>query len=158
MFHPLAYYAAYYSIRASAFSYEIMCQGQAHLLEVMEDYNKRKDTLTPKEQATLDDCLIVREMYARGIEFTPIDIFTAGSRNCKIVDGKIMPSLTSIDGMGEKAADAVVEAAKDGPFISRDDFWNRTKVPKTVVEKMHAMGLLGDLPESNQISLFDIMS
>ena len=157
VFHPLAYYAAYYSIRASAFSYEIMCQGQAHLLEVMEDYNKRRDTLTPKEQSTLDDCLVVREMYARGIEFTPIDIFTAGSRNCKIVDGKIMPSLTSIDGMGEKAADAVVEAAKDGPFISRDDFWNRTKVPKTVVEKMHTMGLLGDLPESNQISLFDIM-
>ena len=158
VFHPLAYYAAYYSIRASAFSYEIMCQGQAHLLEVMEDYSKRKDTLTPKEAATLDDCLVVREMYARGIEFTPIDIFKAGSRTCKIVDGKIMPSLTSIDGMGEKAADAVVEAAKDGPFISRDDFWNRTKVPKTVVEKMNAMGILGDLPESNQISLFDIMN
>ena len=157
VFHPLAYYAAYYSIRASAFSYEIMCQGKAHLLEVMEDYSKRRDTLTPKEQSTLDDCLVVREMYARGIEFTPIDIYTAGSRNCKIVDGKIMPSLTSIDGMGEKAADAVVEAVKDGPFISRDDFWNRTKVPKTVVEKMNDMGLLGDLPESNQISLFDIM-
>ena len=155
--YPLAYYAAYYSIRASAFSYEIMCQGQAHLLEMMEDYNKRKDSLTPKELATLDDCLVVREMYARGIEFTPIDIFTAGSRTCRIVDGKIMPALTSIDGMGEKAADAVVEAVKDGPFISRDDFWNRTKVPKTVVEKMNAMGLLGDLPESNQISLFDIM-
>ena len=157
VFYPLAYYAAYYSIRASAFSYEIMCQGQAHLLEVMEEYNKRRDTLTPKELSTLDDCLVVREMYARGIEFTPIDIFTAGSRTCKIVDGKIMPSLTSIDGMGEKAADAVVEAAKDGPFISRDDFWNRTKVPKTVVEKMNEMGLLGDLPESNQISLFDIL-
>ena len=157
VFYPLAYYAAYYSIRASAFSYEIMCQGKAHLLEVMEDYSKRKDTLTPKEQSTLDDCLVVREMYARGIEFTPIDIYTAGSRSCKIVDGKIMPSLTSIDGMGEKAADAVVEAVKDGPFISRDDFWNRTKVPKTVVEKMNEMGLLGDLPESNQISLFDIM-
>ena len=157
VFYPLAYYAAYYSIRASAFSYEIMCQGKAHLLEVMEDYNKRKDTLTPKEVSTLDDCLVVREMYARGIEFTPIDIYQAGSRNCKIVDGKIMPALTSIDGMGEKAADAVVEAVKDGPFISRDDFWNRTKVPKTVVEKMNDMGLLGDLPESNQISLFDIM-
>ena len=58
--------------------------------------------------------------------------------------------------MGEKAADAVVEARKDGPFISRDDFWNRTKVPKTVIEKMHDLGLLGDLPETNQISLFDV--
>ena len=154
--HPLAYYAAYYSIRASAFSYEIMCRGKDHLLAVMEDYQRRKDTLTPKEQTTLDDCLIVREMYARGYEFAPIDIYTAKSRLCSIVDGKIMPSLKSIDGMGEKAADAVVEARKDGPFISRDDFWNRTKVPKTVIEKMHDLGLLGDLPETNQISLFDM--
>jgi DNA polymerase-3 subunit alpha (Gram-positive type) len=95
-------------------------------------------------------------MYARGIEFVPIDIYTAQSRLCSIVDGKIMPSLKSIDGMGEKAADAVVEARKDGPFISRDDFWNRTKVPKTVIEKMHELGLLGDLPQTNQISLFDM--
>jgi DNA polymerase-3 subunit alpha (Gram-positive type) len=100
---------------------------------------------------------LVREFYARGFTFTPIDIFQAASRSCKIVDGKIMPALTSIDGMGEKAADAVVEAAKDGPFLSRDDFWNRTKVPKTVVEKMFEMGLLGDLPETNQISIFDFM-
>ena len=154
--HPLAYYAAYYSIRASAFSYEIMCRGKENLLAVMEDYQRRKDTLTPKEQTTLDDCLVVREMYARGIEFVPIDIYTAKSRLCTIVDGKIMPSLKSIDGMGEKAADAVVEARKDGPFISRDDFWNRTKVPKTVIEKMHDLGLLGDLPQTNQISLFDM--
>jgi DNA polymerase-3 subunit alpha (Gram-positive type) len=154
--YPLAYYAAYYSIRASAFSYEIMCRGKDHLLAVMEDYQRRKDTLTPKEQTTLDDCLVVREMYARGFEFLPIDIYTAQSRLCSIVDGKIMPSLKSIDGMGEKAADAVVEARKDGPFISRDDFWNRTKVPKTVIEKMHDLGLLGDLPETNQISLFDV--
>ena len=154
--YPLAYYAAYYSIRASAFSYEIMCQGRDHLLAVMEDYQRRKDTLTPKEQSTLDDCLVVREMYARGFEFVPIDIYTAQSRLCSIVDGKIMPSLKSIDGMGEKAADAVVEARKDGPFISRNDFWNRTKVPKTVIEKMHELGLLGDLPETNQISLFDM--
>ncbi|MDO5133288.1 MAG: PolC-type DNA polymerase III, partial [Eubacteriales bacterium] len=156
--HPLVYYAAYYSIRASAFSYEIMCRGQEHLLEVMEDYQRRKDSLTPKEQTTLDDCLVVREMYARGFEFVPIDIYTAQSRLCSIVDGKIMPSLKSIDGLGEKAADAVVEARKDGPFISRDDFWNRTKVPKTVIDKMHALGLLGDLPETNQISLFDVFA
>ncbi|MDO4418257.1 MAG: PolC-type DNA polymerase III [Eubacteriales bacterium] len=154
--YPLAYYAAYFSIRASAFSYEIMCQGQEHLLEVMADYQRRKDELTPKEQTTLDDCLVVREMYARGFDFLPIDIYTARSRLCSVVDGKIMPSLKSIDGMGEKAADAVVEARKDGPFISRDDFWNRTKVPKTVIEKMHDLGLLGDLPETNQISLFDM--
>ena len=152
--HPLAYYAAYFSIRASAFSYELMCQGRDRLLAELEALQS-KDKLTPKEEDTVGDMFLVREFYARGFEFAPIDIFQAGARTCRIVDGKVMPALTAIDGMGEKAADAVVEAAKDGPFLSREDFWNRTKVPKTVVEKMFEMGLLGDLPETNQISLFD---
>ena len=68
-----------------------------------------------------------------------------------------MPSLLSIDGLGEKAADQIVEAAKDGPFISKDDFKQRTKCPQAVVDKMADMGLLGDIPESNQISIFDFM-
>lgn len=155
--YPLAYYAAYFSIRASAFSYELMCLGQKHLLDVMADYKRRADTLSKKEQDSYKDMKIVQEMYARGYDFTPIDIFTAHSRNFQIVDGKLMPSLNSIDGLGEKAADAVVEAAKDGPFLSKDDFRQRTKVSKTVVELMDSLNLLGDLPESNQISLFDFV-
>lgn len=85
----------------------------------------------------------------------PIDIFKAHSRNFQIIDGKLMPSLSSIDGLGEKAADAIVEAAKDGPFLSKDDFRMRTKVSKTVIELMSTLNLFGDIPESNQISLFD---
>jgi len=155
--YPLAYYAAYFSIRASAFSYEIMCQGQRHLENVMADYKRRMDTLSKKEQDSYKDMKSVQEMYARGFEFTPIDIFTAHSRNFQIVDDKLMPSLNSIDGLGEKAADAIVEAAKDGPFLSKDDFRQRTKVSKTVIDLMDSLGLLGDLPESNQISLFDFV-
>lgn len=68
-----------------------------------------------------------------------------------------MPSLTSIEGMGEKAADGVMEAAKNGPFLSRDDFRERTKVSQTICDKMAELGLLEGLPESNQISLFDFM-
>ena len=85
----------------------------------------------------------------------PIDIFKAQSRLFQVIDGKIMPSLSSIDGLGEKAAAAIVAAAKDGPFLSRDDFRDRTKVSKTVVDLMAQLGLLGELPESNQIRLFD---
>ncbi len=155
--YPLAYYAAYFSIRASAFSYELMCQGQRHLENVMADYKRRSDTLSKKEQDSYKDMKSVQEMYARGFDFMPIDIFRAHSRNFQIVDGKLMPSLNSIDGLGEKAADAIVEAAKDGPFLSRDDFRERTKVSKTIVDLMASLGLLGDLPESNQISLFDFV-
>lgn len=153
--YPLAYYASYFSIRATAFSYEIMCQGQKHLESVMADYKRRSDTLSQKEQATLKDMKIVQEMYARGFDFMPIDIFKAHSRNFQIMDGKLMPSLNSIDGLGEKAADAIVEAAKDGPFLSKDDFRERSKASKTIVELLDSLGILGNLPESNQISLFD---
>ncbi|MDE7009134.1 MAG: hypothetical protein K2P07_13435, partial [Lachnospiraceae bacterium] len=104
------------------------------------------------------DMKIVQEMYARGFDFIPIDIFSAHSRNFQIVDDKLMPSLNSIDGLGEKAADAIVEAAKDGPFLSKDDFRQRTKTSKTVVDMMDNLNLLGNLPESNQISLFDFVS
>ncbi len=155
--YPLAYYCAYFSIRASAFSYEIMCQGKKHLEETMADYRKRSDTLTNKEQDALKDMRIVQEMYARGFEFEKLDIFRAHSRNFQIIDGKVMPSLSSIDGLGEKAADAIMEAAKDGPFLSKDDFRSRTKVSKTVIDMMGDLGLLGDIPESNQISLFDLV-
>ena len=66
-----------------------------------------------------------------------------------------MPSINSIEGLGEKAADAIVEAAKNGPFLSKDDFRERTKVSKTVVDMLDSLKLLGDIPESNQLSLFD---
>ena len=155
--YPLAYYAAFFSIRASAFSYELMCRGQEYLENVMADYKRRSDTLSKKEQDTYRDMRIVQEMYARGYEFVPIDIFTAQSRLFRIVDGRLMPSINSIDGVGQQVADAIVEAAKDGPFLSKDDFRQRTKASKTIVDLMDELGLLGDLPESNQISLFDYM-
>jgi len=123
----------------------------------MVDYKNRFDTLSNKEKDAFGDMRIVQEMYARGFEFEPIDIFRAQSRLFQIVDGKLMPSLSSIDGLGEKAADAIVEAAKDGPFLSKDDFRQRTKVSKTVIDLMASLGLLGDLPETNQISLFDLV-
>lgn len=162
--YPLAYYGAFFSIRAKAFSYEQMCRGQAHLETIMREYKRRMDApkdaglapLSNKEEAAYGDMRVVQEMYARGFEFEPLDIFRAQSRSFQIVDGRLMPSLNSIDGLGEKAADAIVEAAKDGPFLSKDDFRERTKVSKTIVDMMAELGLLGSLPESNQLSLFDL--
>ncbi len=155
VFYPLAYYAAYFSIRATGFSYELMCQGKDKLNYFMRDYEKRKDSLSKKEQDTYKDMRIVQEMYARGYEFWTIDLYKAQASRFQIIDGKLMPALSTIDGLGEKAAEAVVEAAKDGPFLSKDDFRQRTKVSKTVIDLMGDLGLFGDLPESNQLSLFD---
>ncbi|MFP3155130.1 PolC-type DNA polymerase III [Lachnospiraceae bacterium ZAX-1] len=155
IWHPLAYYAAFFSIRATSFNYELMCQGKEKLQHLMADYERHKDTLSKKEQDTTKDMKVVQEMYARGFEFVPIDIYKAKSRLFQIMDGKLMPSLSSLEGLGDKAADAVVEAAKEGKFLSKDDFRQRTKVSKTVIDVMGDLGLLKDLPESNQLSLFD---
>ena len=157
IFYPLAYYAAYFSIRASAFSYELMCLGQEKLEHYLDDYKKRGDSLSKKEQDSLKDMKIVQEMYARGYEFLPLDLYQADARRFRILDGKLMPSLSTIDGLGEKAADAVMEAAQEGRFLSKDDFRDRTKVSKTVIDLMSDLGILGDLPESNQLSLFDLV-
>ncbi len=153
--YPLAYYAAYFGIRADAFSYELMCQGKEQLNFYIKDYERRKDSLSKKEQDTLKDMRIVQEMYARGFEFVPIDIYKAKASRFQIVDGKLMPPLSSIEGMGDKAAEAVEAASEQGPYLSRDDFRQRTKVSKTVIDLMNDLGLFGDLPESNQLSLFD---
>lgn len=154
--YPLAYYAAYFGIRADAFSYEIMCQGKEKLQYYIDDYNRRSDSLSKKEQDTMKDMHIVQEMYARGLEFLPLDIYRARATKFQIIDGKLMPPLSSIDGMGDKAAEAVEEASKDGPYLSRDDFRQRTKASKTVIDYMAELGLLTGLPESNQLSLFEM--
>ncbi len=155
--YPLAYYAAYFSIRASAFDYEIMCQGRERLERHIEDYKQRSDTLTKKEQDTLKDMKSVQEMYARGFEFMKVDIYRAEAHKFQIIDGKLMPALSTIEGLGDKAADQLCEAAARGPFLSRDDLRDRSKLSKTVIDLMGDLGLLGGLPESNQLSLFDVV-
>ena len=155
VFYPLAYYAAYFSIRATAFSYELMCQGKEKLEGYMHEYEKRKDELSKKEQDTYKDMRLVQEMYARGFEFLPLDIYKSEPHHFQIVDGKLLPALNTIDGLGDNAAVAIAEAAKDGIFLSKDDFRERTKVSKTTIELMSDLGLFGDMPESNQLSLFD---
>ena len=155
--YPLAYYAAYFGIRASAFSYELMGQGKEKLLYHMKEYKRRAELnqLSKKDQDTLKDMKNVLEMYARGFDFLPIDIYKSKASKFQIVGDKLLPPFNTIDGMGDKAAEAMEIAAKDGPYLSKDDFRQRTKVSKTLIDLMADMGLLGDLPETNQLSLFD---
>ena len=152
---PLEYYASFFSIRAPGFDYELMCLGEDRLLFHMKEYEKRMDQLSQKEQLEYKDMKVVREMYERGFSFMPIDIRTVQANRFQVIDGKLMPSLSSIDGMGDKAAECVVDAVKDGPFLSRDDFRDRTHVSKTMTDLLTDLGILQGLPETNQLSLFD---
>lgn len=159
VFYPLAYYSAFFSIRAKAFSYEIMCQGRDKLDYYIEDYKKRDalKELSNKEEDQLRDMRIVQEMYARGFEFMPIDLKRVKASRFQIIDGKIMPSLCAIDGLGEKAAEQIETAAKDGDFLSKDDFRQRCKVGTAISDLLENLGILSGIPESNQLSLFDMM-
>ena len=156
--YPLAYYAAYFSIRSPGFDYELMCQGQDALLQHIREYeSKDSSTVQPKEQEQYKAMKVVREMYARGYEFLKIDITKCRATKISIVDGKLMPSLNKIDGLGDSAAAKIVDAVKDGPFLSLDNFRERTECSKTIVEKLVKLGILEGLPESDQLSIFDLI-
>ena len=103
------------------------------------------------------DMLIVEEMYARGLEFTPVDIYKAQSRNFIITDGKIMPSFKVIEKVGEVAGENIAIAAAKGPFISLEDIMRRAKVGQVAVDKLVEIGAVEGLAKNNQISIFDMM-
>ncbi|MBR4514065.1 MAG: PolC-type DNA polymerase III [Lachnospiraceae bacterium] len=156
--YPLAYYTAFYSIRASGFDYKLMCFGKEKLEENMAEYAKiPKEEQTATIKDTIKDMRLVQEMYARGIEFMPIDLYKAKADRFQIIDGKIMPSLSSIAGLGPAAAVQLEEAAKKGEFLSREEIRDRAKVSKTSLDDMAALGILGDIPETNQYSLFGML-
>lgn len=152
---PLAYYAAFFSIRATAFDYALMCQGKEVLDRHIKNY-KANPNLSKKEQDTLKDMRIVQEMYARGFEFLPIDLYESQATKFIIKDGKLLPPFSSIEGMGGIAAEALVDEAAKGKFMSKDDIRQRAKVSQTTIDTMSELGLLGDLPQSNQLSIFDL--
>ncbi len=160
VYYPLAYYAAYFGIRAAAFDYELMCLGKEALQKNMAEVKHRIDTHTAsaKDETTYMNMKSVLEMYARGYDFMPIDIFKAKPHAFQVIDDKIMPSFDAINGLGEKASDQLYEAVKGGPFTSREDIKNRAHITQSAVDTMARLGMLGDLPETDQISLSDLFN
>ena len=146
-----------FSIRVTTFDYVIMAQGRKVLEAKYEELSKSSER-SPREEEMMKDMLIVREMYARGFEFAPIDLYKSGATRFRILDGKLLPSFNSVAGLGDSNAVAIEKAAKEGPFLSKDDFRNRTHTSQTIVDLFDEYGILGDIPETNQISLFDLMS
>lgn len=156
--YPLEYYTAFFSIRATAFDYKTMCLGKDYLEECLAELQKiDKNEQTQKVKDTIRDMKIVQEMYARNIEFLPIDLYKAKADRFQIIDGKIMPGFSALSGMGDKAAADLESAALGGPFTSKDDIRQRGKVSKTILDDMKELGLLGDLPDTNQYDFFSML-
>ncbi len=151
---PVAYYTAYFSIRAKAFDSDVMCHGKEKVKNKMREIELMGNAATAKDKDMYDDLEIVWEMYERGIKFLPIDLYKSDSKKFIMEEDSIRPPLNSIPGLGTVAADSIIEARKDGKFMSIDDLRIRSKAGKSVIEMLTNAGCLEGMSKSNQMSLF----
>ena len=153
---PIHFYSAYFTVRGGAIDAVAAVQGKAAVKKKMEEIKLKGNDKTAKDESTYIVLQIVIEMLARGIEFLPVDIYKSDARIYKIEDGKIRLPFGAVDGIGENAAISLAKAREDGggDFLSYDDLMARAGVGKSVCEALKNAGALGDMPESNQISLF----
>ena len=153
---PIHFYSAYFTVRGGAIDAVAAVQGKAAVKKKMEEIKLKGNDKTAEDESTYIVLQIVIEMLARGIEFLPVDIYKSDARIYKIEDGKIRLPFGAVDGIGENAAISLAKAREDGggDFLSYDDLMARAGVGKSVCEALKNAGALGDMPESNQISLF----
>ena len=160
VYRPLEYYATYFSTRVHQFDIGVMAKGEQAIIKRIQELRQIKSSgkkLSPKEDE-IEKCLcIALEMVERGYKISMIDIDKSISRYW-IVDEKtksIIPPFNVLDGLGEAAAETVVEARKKRPFYSIEDLQSRTRLSQQHIENLKKLGVLAKLPESDQISLFD---
>ena len=156
IYYPIHFYSAYFTVRGGDIDAVAAVAGKAAVKKKMEEIKNKGNDKTAKEEGTYVVLQIVIEMLARGIEFLPVDIYKSDWRVYKIEDGKIRLPFSAIAGVGETAAKAISDAVHDGggEFISCDDLMARAHIGASVVDSLRECGALGDLPDSNQISLF----
>lgn len=155
--YPIEYYATYFTVRASGdFDAEIMCHGIEKAREALKEL-KSKDKLTAKEENVITVLEICIEMYARGLKFVPIDLYKSDAIKFICTDQGILPPLCSLQGVSEAAAQSIVYERNKDKFFSIDDLHNRTKISKTALEILKRNGCFKGIPQSSQVSLFDLV-
>jgi len=154
--HPLAYYAAYFSVRGEDFDSEFMIYGKEKVKEKMREIEMQGNNVTAKDKGMYAILEIVLELYERGFKFLPVDIYKSDSKKFKIEDGALRPPLSSIGGLGGIAAESIHQAAEkeNGHFMSIDDLQLKSKIGKAVIELLTKFGCLDGMSKSNQLSLF----
>lgn len=155
--YPIYYYCAYFSIRARAFELKTMSAGLNAVKARMEDIaNKRRNNEASNVEIDLYTTLeIVNEMLERGYKFGQLDLYNSEATEFKIEGDTLIPPFVAMDGLGENVAKQIVASRQEGEFLSKTELRKRGGVSATLVEKMDEMGILGDMPEDNQLSLFD---
>ena len=151
---PLAYYAAYFTIRADNFDAECMIYGKEKARDKKREIDMLGNSATPKDKNMIDDLDIVIEMYERGFEFLPIDLYKSHATKFRVEDGKIRPPFLSMAGLGPIAAQSLYDAAQEGEFDCIDDLQIKAKLGKTAIELLNKFDVLKGMTQSNQMSLF----
>ncbi|HBI63921.1 MAG TPA: PolC-type DNA polymerase III [Clostridiales bacterium] len=154
---PLAFYSAYFSIRAKGFDASCMIRGDAVCVEKIHELQQkvRDKTITAAENDMMTTLEVVHEFYRRGFTFAPMDVYESDATTFLVTEGGLIPPFTSMPGIGEQAALSLVEERKNGAFLSQEEIVIRCpKVSKGVVELLGQIGALADMPESTQVSLF----
>lgn len=151
---PLAYYASYFSIRADEFDSDCMIFGKEKVKNKMKEIDLQGNNASTKDKNMYAILELVLEMYERGLEFLPMDLYKSHSTKFLVEDGKIRPPLNSIPGLGTVAAEGIINARKEGKFMSIDDLKIRSKVGNSVTDLLKKYGCLEGMSQSNQMSLF----
>ena len=157
--HPEAFYIAYFSVRADDFDASIMARGIDVARAAIEDIKARKKdgTAKPKEEGLIPILEICVEMYARGIDFVPVGLYTSHATDFLKTDKGILPPLSALPGLGDNAARAITEAREDGPFKTIEELRQRTGATRATIDILQENHCLDGMPESDQVSLFDFM-
>ncbi|HEX3028117.1 MAG TPA: PolC-type DNA polymerase III [Clostridia bacterium] len=154
VYHPEAFYATYFTVRADDFDAEIMTHGQDKVRNKIKEFEQKGNQATQKEKNILTILEVANEMYARGIKFLPVDLYESDTVKFKITPKGIRPPLNALQGLGAAAAQSIVEARGNEQFLSIDELRIKAKISKSVIEILQKHGCLAGVPESNQMSLF----
>ncbi|MDN6385367.1 MAG: PolC-type DNA polymerase III, partial [Alkalibacterium sp.] len=154
--HPLYYYAAYFSIRASDFDLEAMSKGKEEIKSRMKEITDKGMDASTREKNLLTVLEIANEMVERGFSFKMVDIDKSDAKDFLIEDDALIAPFRAVPSLGASVANAIVEARKEGPFLSKEDLSRRGKVSKTVMEYLETNQALVGMPDENQLSLFDL--
>ncbi len=151
VYHPAAYYAAYFTVRGDGFDATRMLLKPDVIKGVLNDFKQQEQKLTAKDKQEIVAWELVLEMQMRGINFLPADLYKSDVKRFLIEDGNLRVPFTSLGGLGEAAAESIVRE-RELPFLSVEDLKKRGKASSAVVELLRAQGCLNGLSETSQVS------
>lgn len=155
IYHPILYYAAYFSVRVNDFDIQTMINGYNAIKIKIAEIDAKGFEATNKDAGVMTGLRSALEASARGIVFAPVDLEKSLPNRFVVKDDNtLIPSFNTIEGLGDTVAKAIVKEREKRAFISIEDLQKRAKVSTTIIEKMRIMGVLEGLPESSQLSLF----